>query len=299
MKIQFFLIISFFINCSSAQEDSLNIASTLNKNRLIGVSSGVTAVWAGSMIGLGHVWYSEVNKTSWHSFDDSKNWLQMDKAGHFYTAHKISQLNYGLFRWTGLNENTNIAISSGISFGYQFTLEMLDAFSEEWGFSWSDMAANLLGTGSFALQQIFWKEERIIPKFSYSPSSYAKYRPEVLGSSFAESLLKDYNGQTYWLSFSPFTFIDNDRLPKWLCLSVGYSVNAKLVGSEETYYDPMTTLNFTSSRELVFSLDIDFNKLNIKRKWLKTMLKQLNYLKVPFPAVVFRKGEAIFKPFYF
>jgi hypothetical protein len=29
---------------------------------------------------------------------------------------------------------------------------------------------------------------------------HAQYRPNVLGSSLAEQILKDYNGQTYWLS---------------------------------------------------------------------------------------------------
>lgn len=284
---------------SNAQIDSLSNQSQFNKKRFIGITAGVTSVWTGSMIGLGQVWYSEVNKTGWHSFDDSKNWMQMDKAGHFYTAHKLNQLNYGLFSWTGLNQNTCIAIGSSISFGYQLTLEMFDAFSQEWGFSWSDMAANTLGTASFALQQYFWKEERIIPKFSYSPSPFAKYRPEVLGSNFAESLLKDYNGQTYWLTFSPFTFFKNNQMPKWICLSIGYSAHEKLVGSEDLYYDPITATTFNASREIVFSLDVDFSKLDIKRKWLKTMIKQLNYLKVPFPAIVFRNNGVVLNPFYF
>jgi hypothetical protein len=50
----------------------------------------------------------------------------------------------------------------------------------------------------FVSQEITWWKERITPKFSFHTTQYAQYRPNVLGSSLAET--KDYNGQTYWLS---------------------------------------------------------------------------------------------------
>jgi hypothetical protein len=59
-----------------------------------------------------------------------------------------------------------------------------------------DIIANASGTALFVL----WKEQRITPKFSFHTTQYAQYRPNVLGSSLAEQMLKDYNGQTYWLS---------------------------------------------------------------------------------------------------
>ena len=51
------------------------------------------------------------------------------------------------------------------------------------------MLGNTLGTGAYAIQEIAWKEQRILPKFSYSPSPFAELRPEVLGSNFTEQLL--------------------------------------------------------------------------------------------------------------
>lgn len=149
-----------------------------------------------------------------------------------------------------------------------------------------------MGAGLFLGQDLWWKEQRILPKFSFSPSPYAKYRPNVLGSNFAEQLLKDYNGQTYWLSFSPGKF-GLEKFPKWLCFSFGYSVDQKLVGHEETYLD------FHSKREYLFSLDIDFSAIPVKNPFLKTVLKQLNYLKIPFPALNFSRDGIQFRPFYF
>jgi hypothetical protein len=35
-----------------------------------------------------------------------------------------------------------------------------------------------------------WNEQRITPKFSFHTTQYAQYRPNVLGSSFVEQILK-------------------------------------------------------------------------------------------------------------
>jgi hypothetical protein len=266
-------------------------SDSLNKGRLIGVSVGVGSVWAGSMIGLSQVWYNDSEKTKWHAFNDSKDWLQMDKAGHYYTAYKLNMLTTDLFRWSGFNRRKSLWLGTGVSLGYQTTLEMLDAYNAAWGFSWSDMLANGLGTASYMAQQLIWDEERFIPKFSYYPTKYASVRPEILGNNFAESLLKDYNGQTYWLSFSPGTFMKDSKFPKWACISIGYGIDKKLVGSEEYYLDTATGNEYFSSREILLSLDIDFSKIPVKKPWLKALLKQFNYLKVPFPAVGIRNGK--------
>ena len=48
----------------------------------------------------------------------------------------------------------------------QSTVEVMDGFSAEWGFSWSDMAANAIGMGTFVAQEAIWDEQRIILKIS-------------------------------------------------------------------------------------------------------------------------------------
>lgn len=289
-----------FLSCNgTAQNQFLQDADTLNKKRLIGISTGVGTVWTGSMIGLSQVWYKGVEKTSWHTFDDSRNWLHMDKVGHFYTAYKINQLTTDLFRWSGVKHKTSVWTGAGISIGYQTTLEFFDAYSVEWGFSWADVASNTVGTFFYTGQQLLWKEERFIPKFSYHPTDFTSVRPQVLGSSFAESLLKDYNGQTYWLSFSPGTFFKNSKFPKWACISLGYSVHEKLVGDQEYYLDNTTGQEYLSKREFLLSLDIDFSRIPIKRPWLKAIVKQFNYLKIPFPALIIRGNQVTGSALYF
>jgi len=266
-------------------------ADSLNTGRIVGVTTGISTVWASSIIALSQVWYNDVSKSSFHFHDDSKSWLQMDKAGHIYAANKISKLTGDLYRWGGMRNAPAAWTGFGVGVGYQLSFELLDAHSADWGFSWSDVGANVLGSSVYLAQQLAWEEQRVLMKFSVHPTEYAHYRPEVLGSSFGERLLKDYNGQTYWLSASPGMFFKNSSFPKWLCFSVGYSVDQKLVGDEDIYShisssNPLTTIDFNAKRQFLFSMDIDFSQLNIKRPWLKAIVSQLNYLKIPFPALV-------------
>ena len=96
--------------CGEAQRSFFTPSDSLNKNRFIGVSVGVGSVWAGSMVGLSQIWYADSEKTKWHAFNDSKDWLQMDKAGHYYTAYKLNQLTTDLFRWSGYNRRKSLWI---------------------------------------------------------------------------------------------------------------------------------------------------------------------------------------------
>lgn len=295
-------VISAQDNASRPDEDHSSFfekSPAPNKGRIIGVSSSVGSVWAGSMIALQTIWYADGSSGSFQFFDDSRNWLQMDKVGHVYTAYQLNRLTGDLYQWSGVNQKTSTWIGFGVSMGYQTTLEILDGFSGEWGWSWADFGSNTFGSSIYAAQELIWKEQRILPKFSYSPSPFASVRPSVLGSSFSESLLKDYNGQTYWLSLSPASFFKNSRIPKWACISFGYSIHEKLVGSEAIYIDPVTNITYNEQREFLFSLDIDFSQIPIKRPWLKAVVKQFNYLKIPFPALVLRDGNVMARPFYF
>lgn len=290
------------MNDRSVPPVSLSLMAKINKSRTIGVSTGIGVVWAGSMIGLHSIWYKGMEKSVWHTFDDSKEWLQMDKAGHLYTANKISNLTGELYQWSGWKNNSAALMGFGVGLGYLFTLESLDATGKDWGFSWSDMGANTLGSGLYLAQQLGWKEQRLILKFSYTHSPYAKYRPNTLGATFPERLLKDYNGQTYWLSISPGTFMKKSSgFPKWLCFSVGYGIDGKLHGNDDVYTVEHNgeSLTFHAKRQLLFSLDIDFSRLPIKQRWLKAIVKQFNYLKLPFPTIILTGNQWQGRWFYF
>ncbi len=288
-----------FLGSISAQSNIWENADSLNTKRTLITSSSVFSLWTGSAIGLSQIWYKDYPKSKFHTFNDADNWLQMDKMGHIYTANKISGLTTDLMRWSGLKNNTASWIGFGVGLGYQTTFEILDGYSQAWGFSWSDMTANALGSALHLGQNLAWGEERFILKFSYHPTEFAALRPNVLGSTQTERFLKDYNGQTYWLSFSPFAFTPHLKKYAWICLSLGYSAHEKIIGDEAIYVNTEGNASYHASREFICSLDIDFSKLPIQKKWLKTLVSQFNYIKIPFPAVRFTKGISYGHYLYF
>jgi hypothetical protein len=291
---KYFFIFFLASNFIFAQSDKSfwRDSDSTNKSRILGSSLIMGTIYAGSITYLQQVWYKESYQKNFHFFNDGKNWLQMDKVGHGYTSYYLSEKIARTYRWSGLsiNESNLIGMSLGIS--YLTTLEILDGFSKDWGFSLWDMGANITGSALFIGQEYAFSKQIFIPKFSFHRTKFAELRPAVLGSNFTEQLLKDYNGQTYWLSFSPGN-LGWKSFPKWLCLSFGYSIDEKLVGNSEIYQ------NYYAKREYLFSLDLNLNELEVKNEFLKKVLRQFNMIKVPFPAIYLKDSKIGVNPIYF
>ncbi|MDX1445080.1 DUF2279 domain-containing protein [Lishizhenia sp.] len=267
-----------------------------DKTKKLVAHSSLLGLCVSTPIVLQSVWYDKA--ASFHIVNDGDSWLGMDKTGHAFSAYHIQKQAQHLYIWANYSHNKSILYSAGISILFQSSFEVLDGFQKKYGFSWPDMYANVSGIALFSAQQFLWKEERIRLKFSYSPSPYAKLRPEVLGQNFQERLLKDYNGQSYWLSFSPFQLFNSSlHFPKWIQLSLGYSVNEKVKGSEN--YFSTTTQEYHAYSQFLFSLDFDFSQMNIRNKSLKKVLSIFNTLKIPFPALSFSQNQIHFHPLYF
>src|SRR5690606_26751805 len=105
----------------------------------------------------------------------------------------------------------------------QTPIEIFDGFQADYGASVGDAIANTVGSAAVVAQELAWREVRIMPKFSFQTTRYAAERPNVLGHTLAEQALKDYNGQTYWLSVNVGDFLkEESKYPKWLSIAVGY-----------------------------------------------------------------------------
>ncbi len=141
LKLIFCCVFCCFTSYSGAQdhnkEASIEIDSffqpseNFNKKRGVYTSVGVASAWTGSMIGLHQVWYKQIEKSSWNTFDDSKSWLQMDKAGHFYTSYKLNALTTDLYRWSGMQTKYATWLGITVSIGFQTTLEFFDAHTQD------------------------------------------------------------------------------------------------------------------------------------------------------------------------
>jgi hypothetical protein len=109
-----------------------------------------------------------------------------------------------------------------------------------------------------------------------------------LGKGIADQLLKDYNGQTYWWSITLNAFASLPKRWGFLCLSVGYGCDAKLVGNQSTWQ------GFTARQQVYLSLDVDCSNLFPKHPKLNKFVSALNYVKFPFPALEFSSDKTRF-----
>lgn len=274
--------------------------NTINKQRMTGVIATGSVAYLGSMGALYLAWYKNHPQTSFQLYDDFPEWLQMDKGGHMVASYYIGMLGYESLRWAGVERKK--AIWYGGSFGsvYLSAIEILDGFSSGWGFSLSDLAANTLGSAMFISQLLCWDEQRVLLKYSYQPSKFATYRPEVLGSNHLERLLKDYNGITYWLSVNPNSF-GLHRCPKWLNVALGYSASGMTGGSANIYgyHNGKFIPFYARERQIYFSFDVDLSKIKTRSQSLGLVLKALGFIKIPFPALEFNTNKKfVFHPLY-
>jgi Predicted periplasmic lipoprotein (DUF2279) len=288
-----FTLLFLQFTATQAQDSTARRPNYRALHRLL---AGEAIVYAGSVYGLSKAWY----KTPFNKFqvnDDWNEWLQMDKVGHFYSAYQISRHTAALYRQTGVTPKQAALYGAMSGFLFLTPIEILDGFQyPEYGFSPSDMAANVLGPTLYLTQFALWNEERIIPKFSFHPTSLAAVRPELLGQNLSEQWLKDYNGQSYWLSANVRSFFPKTQIPAWLNVAVGYGMQ-NMVGAEIT---KSRSLGYEPQRQFYLSLDVDFRRIPTQKKWLKTLFFMLNSVKIPAPTLEISQVSGWrFYPFYY
>jgi uncharacterized protein YfiM (DUF2279 family) len=268
------------------QQDS----TTADRRCLLTTGIGIGAGIAGSFILLDRAWYSDHERAPLHTFDDSAEWLQMDKAGHFFSAYSLGRWGHALLDRCNTSERTAIWIGGSLGLVFLSGVEVLDGTSAAWGFSWSDMAANVAGTSFFIGQQALWEEQRIFVKLSAHPTHFAEMRPSLLGEGLGERILKDYNGQTIWLSANVPRLTGLD-LPPWLCISASYGVDGLI--SAHASEPLLNVFSHERIRQYYISPDIDLTRIGVKSKVLKTVLFVLNGVKIPSPTLEFRSNGKI------
>lgn len=294
-----FLLVIGSVSIASAQKTQFEwktYSDTIFKPRayvLGGLSAGV---WVGSVVGLNQLWYVNEPRSKFHTFDDSREWMQMDKAGHFFTCYAIGYYYMDLMRWSGFNRQTSIWAGGFMGSFYMAGIEVLDGFSDAWGFSLSDFTVNTCGSFAVIVQELAWNEQRITPKMSYHPTHYAQYRPNLLGDSFGSRMLKDYNGHTIWFSANIHSFLrDESKFPRWLNVAVGFGADGMTGAFSNPKFDDNGNElpNFVRHRQIYLSLDVDLTKIRTNKKWLRTVFKAVNLIKLPFPTVEFNSIQGV------
>lgn len=269
-------------------------SSSVSQPKLWLVAGSHIALWSGSFIALNKAWYKNFDKSHFHFFNDGMEWLQMDKAGHAWTAYQLSRLSAGAWYWAGLNRKKSAWLGSISAMAYQSVIEIHDGYSTAWGFSWWDMAANFAGAATFLIQESGWKDQRIQIKlgfkaYDYSSQELRNRRNQIFGKPLSEQLLKDYNSQNYWISFNISSFIPENKIPRWLNLAAGYNARGMLGGENNLWTDWNGHQNDYSSiqrtRHFMLSPDIDFTRIRTNKKWLRSVFFVANMIKIPAPTL--------------
>ncbi len=299
-------------------------ADTIDKTRFWLCAGGGTLIYGSASWGLYNAWYKGYELTSFHLFDDWREWRHMDKAGHLFTAHMESHLAFKGARWTGMNRRAAMWTGFGVGMLLQSTVEVMDGFSAKWGFSLSDMGFNALGSGLFLGQEAVWQEQRILMKTSYTEPRYpdtpvlsadgnssttlsARAR-ELYGVSFAERFLKGYNGLTIWASVNPASFFPQGRkpafLPPWLNIAAGYGAKNLYGGFENRWETDGVEYRaddrlFPRYSQYYLSLDVDFTRIRTRSYLLKTVFNVVSWIKIPAPVLEYNSlGQVKFHPLF-
>ena len=153
-------------------------------------------------------------------------------------------------------------------------IDVKDGYSPEWGFSIFDVLSGTLG-GFLPMA------ERYIPvfkyvdlKWSYWINSKAYYRQSKTGV-----FTDDYCNQTFWASFKVYRMLPKaarQYYPSWLAIAAGLSIDEGVFLHDK---------DVTPHREVYIALDYDLEAFRPQSRMARTIVKYLNYFKLPAPTV--------------
>lgn len=287
------ILISLSLPDTTTAQNDFNFwqkSDTLNKKRRNAVYITEASVATVTLLGLNQLWYADFPRTSFQTVNDNQEWLQLDKIGHILSSYHIGKIGMEALNWAGETKKNQLLYGATLGFAFLTGVEILDGYSEEWGFSPGDFVANAAGTGLLIGQELLWDEQRINLKYSFHTTKYASMRPELLGENFLEQTIKDYNGQTYWLSANLWSFNKKSKIPKWFNIAFGYGGEGMLSGNKGTFTS-IDNFQDRRYRQFYLSLDVDLSKIKTRSKLLKTVFSAINFIKIPAPTVEFNTNN--------
>jgi len=322
-RLRWILSCTIFFSIMSLPEQGLRGQSesffspvdTFTKKRFWSATAATTVAYTATVVGLNEIWYKQYPRSDFHFHDDWGEWHNVDKMGHMFTAYLYSTWMSDIARWTGIESKKADWVGFGTALLFQTTFEVMDGFSEQWGFSWSDMAFNVAGASLYLGQQRLWNEQRVLLKFSSTPVSHPEYTvisddgesimtvhqraEDLFGTSFFERLIKDYNAQTIWASVNIHSFLrEESRFPRWLNVAFGYGAYNMYGGYENKWEKDGANFSldeetFPRYSQYYLSLDIDLSKIRTKSPFLRTLLGALNVIKIPAPAIQYNRVDGL------
>jgi uncharacterized protein YfiM (DUF2279 family) len=275
---------------------------TLRSRQRTLISTGLGLGTVVTHAGLYQLWYKDYPSQRFTWINDNGGWLQMDKAGHAFSAFSIAHISASVYRSTGLSQQRSALYGTLWALGFQTPIEIFDGLSAGWGASSGDLIANSGGALLAGIQHAVLDDAPVLLRWRYGASPYPGMRPGTLGSNPRERWLKDYNGQSYWLSYHPGKSTET-RWPAWLGIAVGYSGNGMLGSKENRWTDAGGQLqdytHIQRYRQWFLSPDIRFSRIQTNSEVLRKLFLLLDVYRLPLPAIELSQGRFQLRPMLF
>ena len=266
------------VNAFLKPSDSLNIS---RRNAVIIAES---VFFVGGIVQMNKLFDGSYLNTNFHFVNDNSSSLQMDKAAHVFSSYQIGSVFANALQWSGADKKSQLIYGAGMGFAFLTSVEFIDGFDSK-GTSYGDIIANGVGTSLFVSQELLWKEQRIVPKFSFETTNFFSTTPRQMKSRMMDEL----DSQTFWLSVNLHSFFKESKIPKWLNLAVGYG--AQGIDSKDMIFAKSMGQQVDPYRQLYLSLDVDLTKIRTNSHFLKTVFFVFNSIKIPAPTIEYSANQ--------
>lgn len=256
-------------------EDSADIATEISIPKAIGVGSTALLSYAAAYVFVFQKGWWDNDSSHFHFENDFDYALNLDKFGHFAAGVILGETFYEGYRWAGFSEFRSYLYAGLSAMATHIAIDVKDGYSPAWGFSIFDVLSGSLG-GFYPMA------ERYIPickyidlKWSYWINTTVYYdKTNHRGDAI---FTDDYVNQTFWASFKPYRLLPQSvrqYYPSWLAFAAGLSIDEKVFTKEPH-----------PRREVYLALDYDLEAFRPQSRLARTVIKYLNYFKLPAPAI--------------
>ncbi len=194
-----------------------------------------------------------------------------DKLGHFWISYAASDLLAYTYRRWGYSDSEANGLGTLSALGIGTLMELGDAYSGSFGFSYEDLVMNMAGAGTaYVLGRYPSLKRKIDLRVEFKPDSFGDLTDDVF---------TDYENQRYLVSLKldGFDAFDDSYLG-YLELHVGYFARG---------YDTFRPGGTDARRRSVY-FGIGFNVSKLVQKYVN--LAVFDYIQLPFVSVRTSKG---------
>lgn len=265
-------------------EDPADISPEVSIPKAVGVASTVLLAYgAAYWLVFDEGWWDD-QSAGFHFENDFDYALNLDKFGHFASGVVMGESFYEGYRWAGFSEFNSYLFAGLSAMSTHVAIDVKDGFAPKWGFSIFDVLSGSLG-GFYPMAERYVPVFKYVDlKWSYWINTKIYYRQNHKASEGV--FTDDYVNQTFWASFKPYRLLPagaRQYYPSWLAFAAGLSIDEGCFKHEyKRHKNPDKSI---AHRELYFALDYDLEAFRPQSRWARTLIKYLNYFKLPAPTV--------------